>query len=156
MFLVSAKAITEESNQANKVKNELPIMVVMGNPPYSGVSSNETDNANSLVEKYKIEPGGNQKLQERKHWLNDDYVKFIAFAENMIVKNGEGIVGFITNHGYLDNPTFRGMRWHLMDTFDSIYVVDLHGNSKKKEVSPDGSKDENVLPLCKAFQLCLP
>lgn len=141
------KAITEESNQANKVKNELPIMVVIGNPPYSGVSSNETDHANSLVEKYKIEPGGNQKLQERKHWLNDDYVKFIAFAENMIVKNGEGIVGFITNHGYLDNPTFRGMRWYLMDTFDFIYVIDLHGNAKKKEVSPDGSKDENVFAI---------
>lgn len=141
------KAITEESNQANKVKNELPIMVVMGNPPYSGVSSNETDHANSLVEKYKIEPGGNQKLQERKHWLNDDYVKFIAFAENMIVKNGEGIVGFITNHGYLDNPTFRGMRWHLMNTFDSIHVIDLHGNAKKKEVSPDGNKDENVFAI---------
>ena len=149
------KAITEESNQANKVKNELPIMVVMGNPPYSGVSSNETDNANSLVEKYKIEPGGNQKLQERKHWLNDDYVKFIAFAENMIVKNGEGIVGFITNHGYLDNPTFRGMRWHLMDTFDSIYVVDLHGNSKKKEVSPDGSKDENVFAIMQGVSIML-
>ncbi|MFZ2969656.1 MAG: type ISP restriction/modification enzyme, partial [Minisyncoccia bacterium] len=141
------KAITDESEQANKIKNDLPIMVVMGNPPYSGVSSNETDHANSLVEKYKIEPGGKQKLQERKHWLNDDYVKFIAFAENMIAKNKEGIVGFITNHGYLDNPTFRGMRWHLMDTFDSLYVIDLHGNSKKKEVSPDGGKDENVFAI---------
>ncbi len=141
------KAITEESNKANKIKNDLPIMVVMGNPPYSGVSSNETNHANSLVEKYKIEPGGKQKLQERKHWLNDDYVKFIAFAEDMIAKNKEGVVGFITNHGYLDNPTFRGMRWHLMDTFDSIYVLDLHGNSKKKEKAPDGGKDENVFAI---------
>lgn len=149
------KAITEESNQANRVKNELPIMVVMGNPPYSGVSSNETENANSLVEKYKIEPGGRQKLQERKHWLNDDYVKFIAFAEDMIAKNGEGVVGFITNHGYLDNPTFRGMRWHLMDTFDSIYVIDLHGNAKKKEVSPDGSKDENVFAIQQGVSIML-
>jgi predicted helicase len=142
-----SQSIAEESRQASKIKKERPIMVVIGNPPYSGVSSNETKYANRLVEKYKIEPGGKQKLQERKHWLNDDYVKFIAFAEDMIAKNKEGIVGFITNHGYLDNPTFRGMRWYLMDTFDSIYVIDLHGNAKKKEVSPDGSKDENVFAI---------
>src|SRR3989339_685232 len=142
-----AESIAEESRQASIIKNKMPIMVVVGNPPYSGVSSNETDYANSLVAKYKIEPGGKLKLQERKHWLNDDYVKFIAFAEDMIVKNGEGLVGFITNHGYLDNPTFRGMRWHLMDTFDAIYVLDLHGNAKKKEVSPDGSKDENIFNI---------
>jgi predicted helicase len=140
-------AVTEESNIAARIKNDTPIMVVMGNPPYSGVSSNETDYANKLVDKYKVEPGGQVKLQERKHWLNDDYVKFIAFAEDMVVKNGEGVVGFITNHGYLDNPTFRGMRWHLMNTFDSIYVIDLHGNAKKKEVSPDGNKDENVFAI---------
>ena len=122
-------------------------MVVIGNPPYSGVSSNETDYANSLVERYKVEPGGFQKLQERKHWLNDDYVKFIAFAESMIEKNGEGIMAMITNHGYIDNPTFRGMRWHLAKTFDKIYILDLHGNAKKKEISPDGSKDENVFDI---------
>lgn len=142
-----AASIAEESKEASVIKNKTPIMVVIGNPPYSGVSSNETQYANSLVEKYKIEPGGMQKLQERKHWLNDDYVKFIAFAENMVAKNKEGIIGFITNHSYLDNPTFRGMRWHLMDTFDSLYIIDLHGNAKKKEVSPDGSKDENVFDI---------
>ncbi len=142
-----AESIAEESKEASKIKNERPIMVVVGNPPYSGVSSNETDYANSLVKKYKVEPGGKVKLQERKHWLNDDYVKFIAFAEDMVEKNGEGIVGFITNHGYLDNPTFRGMRWHLMETFDEIYVLDLHGNANKRETSPDGSKDENVFAI---------
>lgn len=149
------QSIAEESQEASKIKNEKPIMVVLGNPPYSGVSSNETDYANSLVEKYKIEPGGKQKLQERKHWLNDDYVKFIAFAEDMIAKNGYGIVGFITNHGYLDNPTFRGMRWHMMQTFDSIYVLDLHGNSKKNEISPDGSKDENVFNIQQGVAIML-
>ncbi|MFH1386358.1 MAG: type ISP restriction/modification enzyme [bacterium] len=150
-----AESIAEEAKEASKIKNEMPIMVVIGNPPYSGVSSNETDYANSLVAKYKVEPGGKQKLQERKHWLNDDYVKFIAFAEDMIAKNGEGVVGFITNHGYLDNPTFRGMRWHLMDTFDSIYVIDLHGNAKKKEVAPDGSKDENVFAIQQGVAIML-
>jgi type I restriction-modification system DNA methylase subunit len=142
-----AESIAEESKEAAIIKNETPIMVVIGNPPYSVASSNETEYANGLVKKYKVEPGGKQKLKERKHWLNDDYVKFIAFAEDMISKNREGIVGFITNHGYLDNPTFRGMRWHLMYTFDSIYIIDLHGNIKKKELSPDGNKDENVFDI---------
>lgn len=150
-----ADSIANEAKEADKIKEETPIMVVIGNPPYSGVSSNETEYANSLVAKYKVEPGGKIKLQERKHWLNDDYVKFIAFAENMIKKNKDGILGFITNHGYLDNPTFRGMRWHLMDTFDSIYIVDLHGNSNKKEVSPDGSKDENVFNIQQGVSIIL-
>jgi predicted helicase len=150
-----AESIAQEAKEAGKIKRETPIMVVIGNPPYSGVSSNETEYANKLVEKYKIEPGGKQKLQERKHWLNDDYVKFIALAEGMIEKNGEGIVGFITNHGYLDNPTFRGMRWHFMDTFDSIHVIDLHGNAKKKEVSPDGSKDENIFAIQQGVSIML-
>jgi hypothetical protein len=150
-----AESIAEESKEASIIKNKTPIMVVVGNPPYSGVSSNETKYANSLVEKYKVEPGGKQKLQERKHWLNDDYVKFIAFAEDMIAKNGEGLVGFITNHGYLDNPTFRGMRWHLMDTFDSIYVIDLHGNVMKKEKTPGDIKDENVFDIQQGVSILL-
>lgn len=150
-----AESIAEESKQASVIKEKTPIMVVIGNPPYSATSSNETDYANGLVAKYKFEPGGKIKLQERKHWLNDDYVKFIAFAEDMIEKNGEGILGFITNHGYLDNPTFRGMRWHLMKTFDSIYVIDLHGNAKKKEKAPDGGKDENVFDIQQGVAIIL-
>lgn len=142
-----AGAVTEESRLASEIKHVQPVMIVLGNPPYSGVSSNETDYANKLVDKYKVEPGGRRKLQERKHWLNDDYVKFIAFAEDMINKNDSGVVAMITNNGYLDNPTFRGMRWHLAKTFDSIYVLDLHGNAKKKETAPDGSKDENVFNI---------
>lgn len=138
------KAITEESNQANKVKNELPIMVVMGNPPYSGESSNAHYKGNDV---YKTEPGGG-KLQERNSkWLNDDYVKFIRLAESMIEKTGEGIVAMITAHGYIDNPTFRGMRHHLMQTFENIYILDLHGNANKKEKALDGSKDENVFNI---------
>lgn len=142
-----ASAVSEESRHAAEIKSNQPIMVVVGNPPYSGISSNETPYANSLIDKYKVESGGQQKLQERKHWLNDDYVKFLAFAENMIAKNGSGVVAMITNNGYLDNPTFRGLRWHLANTFDKIYVLDLHGNAKKKEAAPDGSKDENVFNI---------
>jgi type I restriction-modification system DNA methylase subunit len=150
-----SEAISTESRLAADIKTTQPIMIVMGNPPYSGVSSNETKYANSLIQKYKVEPGGQQKLQERKHWLNDDYVKFIAFAEDMIAKNGSGIMAMITNNGYLDNPTFRGMRWHLTQTFDKIYVLDLHGNAKKKEVAPDGGKDENVFNIMQGVSIIL-
>jgi predicted helicase len=139
------EAISEESREAGKVKNDLPIMVVFGNPPYSGISHNKHYTENNA---YKVEPGGKERLKEKKNWLDDDYVKFIRFAESLIEKNQEGIVGMITSHGYIDNPTFRGMRWHLRDTFDAIYVLDLHGNSNRKEVVPkDGSKDVNVFDI---------
>ena len=139
------KVVTEESNYASEIKNGLPVMVVIGNPPYSGESMNKNRYALSLIDKYKFEPGGHQKLNERNpKWLNDDYVKFISFAEDMISKNGKGVVAMITNHGYLDNPTFRGMRWHLAKTFNKIYILDLHGNVRKKEKAPDGSIDENI------------
>ncbi len=136
--------IAEESKSASRIKSEYPIMCVIGNPPYSGISMNKQYTENN---DYKVEIGGKQKLQEKKNWLDDDYVKFIRFAESLVEKNGEGIVGMITAHGYIDNPTFRGMRWHLRNTFDKIYVLDLHGNSTKKETSPDGSKDENVFDI---------
>jgi predicted helicase len=150
-----AEIVSKEASEAARIKHERPIMVILGNPPYSATSSNRTEYANALVDKYKVEPGGKQKLQERKNWLNDDYVKFIAFAEDMIEKNGEGIIGMITNHGYLDNPTFRGMRWHLAKTFDKIYVLDLHGNSKRNEKALDGSKDENVFDIQQGVSIIL-
>jgi hypothetical protein len=143
-----ARWLSEEAKGANSIKRDVPIMCIIGNPPYSGESANKGDWIMELMKPYKKEPGGKQQLQERNpKWINDDYVKFMRFAEHMIQKNGEGILGFITNHGYLDNPTFRGMRWHLLNTFDKIYVLDLHGNSKKKEVSPDGSPDKNVFDI---------
>lgn len=142
-----ADAVSEESRLAAEVKAEKPVMVVLGNPPYSGISANETEYANSLVAKYKVEPGGNQKLRERKHWLNDDYVKFLAFAEDMIAKKGTGVVGMITNNGYIDNPTFRGMRWHLASTFDKIFVLDLHGSRWKLDRAASGTADENVFDI---------
>ncbi len=147
-LLGMGRVLTEEAIDADRIKRDLPIMIVMGNPPYSGESSNKTKFANSLINKYKYEPGGKVKLNERNpKWLNDDYVKFISYAEDLVEKNGSGVVAMITNNGYLDNPTFRGMRWHLAKTFDKIYVLDLHGNAKKKEIHPDGSKDENVFDI---------
>jgi predicted helicase len=143
-----APQFAKEVRLANEVKSEKPIMVVIGNPPYLGEGGRSEGWLSDLLEPYKKEPGGQIRLQERNpKWLNDLYVKFMRLAEYMIEENGEGVVGFITNHGYLDNPTFRGMRWHLLNTFDHIYVLDLHGNTKKKEISPDGSPDSNVFDI---------
>ncbi len=140
--------LSQESEEANEVKKEKPIMVVIGNPPYSGESSNKGEWIMNLMDDYKYEPGGKVKLKEKNpKWINDDYVKFIRFAQYFIEKNGEGVLAFINPHGFLDNPTFRGMRWKLQDVFDKIYTIDLHGNTKKKEVSPDGTKDENVFDI---------
>jgi len=147
-----AEAFTQESEAASSVKSERPVMVVLGNPPYSGISSNETKFANDIVERYKVEPGGG-KLQEKKHWLNDDYVKFLGYAEQTVARTGEGIVAMITNNGFIDNLTFRGMRWQLAKTFDEIRILDLHGNSKKKEKTPDGGKDENVFDITQGVSI---
>jgi len=138
-------SISEESKKAGEVKKNVPILVIMGNPPYSGISANKGEWITEKIEDYKYID--EEYFGEKKHWLQDDYVKFIRFAQDKIESNGEGIVGFITNHSYLDNPTFRGMRYSLLKTFDEIYILNLHGNSLKKEVCPDGSKDENVFDI---------
>ncbi|MBY0564910.1 MAG: N-6 DNA methylase [Hyphomonadaceae bacterium] len=140
-----AQWLSNEVKEANKIKRDMPIMCVIGNPPYSGVSQNMGDWIVRLIEEYKYVDGVH--FGERKHWLHDDYVKFIRFAEYMIAKTGEGVLGFITNHGYISNPTFAGMRRHLLDSFDTIHLIDLHGNSKRKEDPPDGGKDENVFDI---------
>ena len=149
-----AAALGEEANAAKFIKRDCPVMVVMGNPPYSGESQNKGAWIAKLMEDYKKEPGGNEKLKERNpKWLNDDYVKFIRYAQQFIERRGEGIVAYINPHGYLDNPTFRGMRWNLLKTFDEIYVVNLHGNAKKKETAPDGGKDENVFNIMQGVSI---
>jgi predicted helicase len=149
-----AQSLSNEANAANRVKRDTPVMVMMGNPPYSGESQNKGKWIMDLLETYKKEPGGNTPLNERNpKWINDDYVKFIRMAQYFIEKNGEGIIAYINPHGYLDNPTFRGMRWNLLKTFDKIYTIDLHGNSKKKEVCPDGSKDENVFDIMQGVSI---
>ena len=137
-----------ESIDANNAKKNNAINVLIGNPPYSGESANKGEWIMTLMEDYKKEPGGRIKLQERNpKWLNDDYVKFIRYAQTFIEKSGNGILAYICPHGFLDNPTFRGMRWNLLQMYDKIYLLDLHGNAKKKEVCPDGSKDENVFDI---------
>jgi hypothetical protein len=146
--------IAEEAGQAAQIKKSEPIMVVLGNPPYSGHSANKGEWIDGLLREYYFVDGA--PLGERNpKWLQDDYVKFIRFGEWRISQTGHGVLAFITNHGYLDNPTFRGMRQHLMKTFDEIYLLDLHGNSKKKEVAPDGGKDENVFDIQQGVAIIL-
>jgi len=138
--------LAEEAHGASAVKRQTPIMCVIGNPPYSGVSQNNGDWISRLIEDYKYIDG--KHFGERKHWLQDDYVKFIRMAEHTVGQNPSGgVLGFITNHGYLDNPTFRAMRWRLLKTFDSISVLDLHGNAPKRERAPDGGPDKNVFDI---------
>jgi predicted helicase len=158
---VDTAALAHESELANEVKNKAPITVVIGNPPYSGHSANASRDSkgvlnfigNLLQDYYKVD--GKPLGEKNPKWLQDDYVKFIRFAQWRITESGVGIVAMITNHGYLDNPTFRGMRQQLMQAFDEIYVLDLHGNAKKKETAPDGSKDENVFDIQQGVAISL-
>ena len=143
-----AQSLSDEASAANRIKRDCPVMVMIGNPPYSGESQNKGEWIMHLMEDYKKEPGGETQLKERNpKWINDDYVKFIRLAQYYIERNKCGVIGFINPHGFLDNPTFRGMRWNLLKTFDKIYTINLHGNNKKKEVCPDGSPDENVFDI---------
>jgi hypothetical protein len=162
--LLLGEFITREAEAAAEVKRNKPILVVLGNPPYSGHSANrsyvevqETVNGRTrkrkqptwigeLLEDYK-QVDGRLLGEKNSKWLQDDYVKFIRFAEWRIERTGQGIVAFITNHAYLDNPTFRGMRAHLLRTFQRLYIVNLHGNARLKERTPDGSPDENVFDI---------
>jgi len=149
-----ANWLSTEANEANKVKRDSPVMCIIGNPPYSGESANKGEWIMSLMEDYKKEPGGIEKLKERNpKWINDDYVKFLRYGQHFIEKNGSGILAFINPHGFLDNPTFRGMRWNLLKTYDKIYTIDLHGNSKKKETALDGSPDINVFDIMQGVSI---
>ena len=139
--------LAEEANSASRIKKEAPVMIVMGNPPYSGISQNNGEWITNLLSDYKKEPGGVQPLQERKIWLNDDYCKFIRLGQYYVDRNKEGVLAYICNNGFLDNPTFRGMRWHLLQSFGKVFILNLHGNARKKEITIDGSKDENVFDI---------
>ncbi|MEY5000402.1 MAG: hypothetical protein RLZZ211_438 [Bacteroidota bacterium] len=143
--------LSDEADQANEIKRDTPVMCVIGNPPYSGISSNNGKWISKLIDDYKYVDGVH--FNERKHWLNDDYVKFLRYGQHYIEKNGQGVLAFINPHGFLDNPTFRGMRWHLLKTYDKIYTIDLHGNSKKKETAPDGSADVNVFDIMQGVSI---
>jgi len=154
-------SLSQESHLAGRVKKEQPVLVILGNPPYSGHSANQNEWTEKLLKdridgcQSYYEADGKPLGEKNPKWLQDDYVKFLRFAQWKIHKAGSGIVGMITNHSYLDNPTFRGMRQSLMTTFNEIYILDLHGNSLKKETCPDGSKDENVFDIRQGTAIAL-
>jgi len=145
--------LSQEATAANKVKKALPIMVVTGNPPYAGISVNQGEWINNLINAYREVDG--KPLGEKKVWIKNDYVKFIRFGQWRIEQTGTGILAFITDHSYLDSPTFRGMRQNLMKTFDDIYILNLHGNSKRRENCPDGSEDKNVFDIQQGTSISL-
>ena len=142
-----ASWLSSEANEANHIKRDTPVMVVLGNPPYSVSSSNKGEWIQSLIADYK------KDLNEKKINLDDDYIKFIRYGQYYIEKNGSGILTYISNNSFIDGITHRRMREELMRTFDKIYIIDLHGNSKKKEVSPDGSIDQNVFDIMQGVSI---
>ena len=140
-----AKWLSDEAREANFIKRDAPIMVIIGNPPYYSKSSNKSEWIKGLVDEYKFVDG--EPFNEKKHWLYDDYVKFIRYGQHFIDRTGEGILAYINNHSFLDNRSFPGMRWHLLNSFEKIYVLNLHGDANKREVAPDGSVDQNVFKI---------
>lgn len=117
--------LAAEAKAADSIKLKTPVMVVIGNPPYSGESANKGEWIADLLQTYKQEPGGGKLQEKNPKWLNDDYVKFIRYGQHHIDRTGEGVLAYINNHSFLDNPTFRGMRWSLMQSFDEIYITQL-------------------------------
>jgi predicted helicase len=145
-----ANWLSTEANEANHLKRDSPVMVVMGNPPYSVSSSNKGEWIEKLLFDYK------KDLNERNiQPLSDDYIKFIRFGQHFVEKNGEGILAYISNNSFLDGIIHRQMRKHLLETFDTIYILDLHGNAKKKEVAADGSVDQNVFDIMQGVSINL-
>ena len=143
-----ASYLANESKEADRVKKETPVMVVMGNPPYAVSSSNKSEWIQDLVQDYK------QNLNERNiQPLSDDYIKFIRYGQHFIDKNGEGILAYISNNSFIDGIIHRQMRKSLLESFDKIFILDLHGNSRKQETCPDGSKDENVFDIMQGVSI---
>ena len=139
--------LSDEANAANQVKQDAPVMVVLGNPPYSSSSTNKSPWILNLIADYK------KDLNERKINLDDDYIKFIRLGQHYIDKNGEGVLAYISNNSFIDGTTHRQMRKSLLGSFDKIYVLDLHGNAKKKEMSFGGLPDQNVFDIMQGVSI---
>ncbi len=140
--------LSDEADQANAIKRDAPVMVVIGNPPYSVSSTNKSKWIEGLTADYK------KDMKERNiQPLSDDYIKFIRFGQHFIDKNGEGVLAYISNNSFIDGIIHRQMRKHLLESFDKIYILDLHGNAKKKEVCPDGSPDQNVFDIMQGVSI---
>jgi len=143
-----ANWLSTEANEANHIKRDTPVMVVLGNPPYSVSSTNKGEWIESLVADYKTD------LNEKNiQPLSDDYIKFIRYGQYYIQKNGSGVLAYISNNSFIDGIIHRQMRKELLETFDKIYILDLHGNAKKKEVCLDGSADQNVFDIMQGVSI---
>ncbi len=144
-------SLSEESHLAGKIKKEQPILVVLGNPPYSKSSANKSDFIEKEMNVYKEDVRDEKNIQP----LSDDYIKFIRFAHWKIDKAGRGVIGMITNNSYLSGLIHRGMRKSLLESFNEIYILNLHGNSRIGERCPDGSKDENVFDIQQGVSIAI-
>ncbi|MCF8298552.1 MAG: hypothetical protein K9J13_13475 [Saprospiraceae bacterium] len=142
-----ANWLSTEANEANHIKRDTPVMCVIGNPPYSVSSTNKGEWIQNLIADYK------KDLNERKINLDDDYIKFLRYGQHYIDKNGSGVLAYISNNSFIDGITHRQMRKNLLESFDKIYILDLHGNAKKKEVCPDGSIDKNVFDIMQGVSI---
>ena len=157
MLEFEAEAIAKEARKANATKASLRPTVVIGNPPYAQMSSNLSESARKLIRDYRFVDGA--EIQEKsalslERNLNDDYVKFMRLAESHLEYH-QGVLGFITNNSYLDAATLRGLRAHLLHTFGRISIVNLHGDSDKKDRADDGTRDENIFEIKKGVAICL-
>jgi predicted helicase len=152
------EALAHEAEAVNEIKKHKKFTVVIGNPPYSKISSNLSPEMRSIVERYRFVDG--ERIRERGALqfeinLQDDYVKFCRFCEERIIASGVGVLGLITNNGYLSTPTLRGMRNSLLETFNSIWVLDLHGHIAKGEKGPDGDQEENVFDIVQGVSILM-
>ena len=143
--------LAKEGQEAKRIKEKVPILVVLGNPPYSVSSENRSDFIEGLMDTYKEDVRSERNIQP----LSDDYMKFIRFAHWKIEQAGKGILGFITNNSYLSGVIHRGMRRKLLETFDEIYIMNLHGSSRIGERTPEGGKDENVFAIQQGVAIAL-
>ncbi|WP_396601522.1 type ISP restriction/modification enzyme [Algibacter sp. R77976] len=140
--------LSSEANEANHIKRDTPVMCVIGNPPYASSSTNKGAWIENLISDYK------KNLKEKSYnSLSDDYVKFIRYGQHYIQKNNEGVLAYISNNSFIDGLIHRQMRRNLLETFDSVYILDLHGDSKKKEVCKDGSPDQNVFDIMQGVSI---
>jgi len=141
--------LVQEIEKTHQIKSETPLMVIIGNPPYNIDSQNKNSWIMGKMKIFKKEPTGADLKERNQKQINDDYVKFIRFAQHMIEskEHKEGVIAFINNNNWVDAVTFRGMRHNLLTSFDKIYIINLHGSSRMKEVSPDGTRDENVFKI---------
>jgi len=144
-------SLSKESHLAGKVKKEQPILVILGNPPYSVSSTNKSKFIEKEMAIYKEDVRNERNIQP----LSDDYIKFIRFAHWKIDKSGKGVIGMITNNSYLSGLIHRGMRKKLLKSFNKIYILNLHGNARIGEKCPDGSKDENVFDIMQGVSIAL-